>query len=62
MKRIIVACDSTSQSANRGDNSIPTNVTHLCQALSNTSAVQQIVFYQSGVGAQDLGVGWGLLY
>jgi uncharacterized protein (DUF2235 family) len=60
MKRIIIACDGTCQSSNRGDNSIPTNVTRLCRALSNTSAVQQIVFYQSGVGTQDLGVGWGL--
>jgi hypothetical protein len=60
MKRIIIACDGTGQSASRGGNSIPTNVTHFCDALSNSSSTQQIVFYQSGVGTQDLGLGWGV--
>jgi uncharacterized protein (DUF2235 family) len=59
-RRIIVACDGTGQSASRGGDSIPTNVTRFCDALSNSGDVQQIVFYQSGVGTQDLGAGWGV--
>lgn len=56
MKRIIVACDGTGQSASRGAWSTATNVNRICHALLNstTAPVQQIVFYQSGVGTQDL--------
>lgn len=59
MKRIIVACDGTGQSASRGDWAVSTNVNRFCHALLNspTSPIQQIVFYQSGIGTQDLGMG-----
>jgi uncharacterized protein (DUF2235 family) len=58
-RRIIIACDGTGQSASRGVNSIPTNVTRLCRALTNSPEAPQIVFYQSGVGTEDLGWGMG---
>lgn len=59
MKRIIIAFDGTGQSASRGDWSISTNVNRLCHALLNSRdlRVQQLVFYVSGVGTQDLGLG-----
>ncbi|KIK54067.1 hypothetical protein GYMLUDRAFT_249828 [Collybiopsis luxurians FD-317 M1] len=58
MKRIIVACDGTGQSSSRGKYSVSTNVNRLCHALSNSpDIVQQVVFYQSGIGTEDLG--WG---
>ena len=63
MKRIIIACDGTGQSSHHGDYKIPSNVARFCSALSNDSfaSPQQIVFYQSGVGSQDLGLGlWNL--
>jgi uncharacterized protein (DUF2235 family) len=60
-RRIVIACDGTGQSTNRGGGaSIATNVTRFCDALSNSGDVQQIVYYQSGVGTQDLGA-WGKL-
>ena len=64
MKRIIIACDGTGQSAHHGDYKIPSNVARFCNALSNSSSTkpQQIVFYQSGVGSQDLGLGLGNLF
>jgi len=58
MKRIVVACDGTGQSASRGDLSVSTNVNRLGHAILNEpgkSGVEQIVFYQSGVGTADLG-------
>lgn len=56
MKRIIVACDGTGHSASRDAWSAATNVNRICHALLNstTAPVQQIVFYQSGIGTQDL--------
>lgn len=59
MKRIIIAFDGTGQSASRGDWSVSTNVNRLCHALLNSPdlPVQQLVFYVSGVGTQDLGMG-----
>ncbi|EIM79463.1 uncharacterized protein STEHIDRAFT_69453 [Stereum hirsutum FP-91666 SS1] len=59
MKRIIIAYDGTGQSASHGDWSIYTNVNRLCHALLNSPdlPVQQLVFYVSGVGTQDLGLG-----
>ena len=64
MKRIIVACDGTGQSSSHGDYKIPTNVARFCDALSNNSSTepQQMVFYQSGVGSQDLGLGLGNVF
>jgi uncharacterized protein (DUF2235 family) len=57
MRLIIIACDGTGQSSSRGKVTVPTNVTRLCRALSSSPDAPQIVFYQSGVGTQDLG--WG---
>lgn len=59
MKRIIIAFDGTGQSASRGEWSVSTNVNRLCHALLNSPdlPVQQLVFYVSGVGTQDLGLG-----
>ena len=64
MKRIIIACDGTGQSSHHGDYKIPSNVARFCSALSNdpSTELQQIVFYQSGVGSQDLGLGLGNLF
>ena len=64
MKRIIIACDGTGQSANHGDDKFPTNVSRFCDALSNSSSTGplQIILYQSGVGSQDVGLGVGSLY
>ena len=64
MKRIIVACDGTDQSANHGNDNFPTNVARFCDALSNSSSTepQQSVIYQSGVGSQDVGLGVGSLF
>ena len=66
MKRIIIACDGTGQSSHNGDYQIPSNVARFCAALSNSGSSstepQQIVFYQSGVGSQDLGLGLGNLF
>ncbi|KZT67903.1 hypothetical protein DAEQUDRAFT_728392 [Daedalea quercina L-15889] len=64
MKRIIVACDGTGQSASRGDLSVSTNVNRLGHALLNDTektGVEQIVFYQSGVGTEDLGTAGNLV-
>jgi uncharacterized protein (DUF2235 family) len=55
MKRIIILCDGTNQSACRGQESVSTNVNRFGHALSNRSPRQQLVFYQSGIGTQDLG-------
>jgi uncharacterized protein (DUF2235 family) len=55
MKRIIILCDGTGQSANRGESSVSSNVNRFAHALDNNGPVQQLVFYQSGVGTQDLG-------
>ncbi|KAF9465792.1 hypothetical protein BDZ94DRAFT_1159583 [Collybia nuda] len=57
MRRIVVACDGTGQSASR-EIKPTTNVIRFCHALStdfnstptNPTPAQQILFYQSGVG------------
>lgn len=54
MKRIIVLCDGTGQSASRGDESVSTNVNRIGHALSHKSPVQQLIYYQSGIGTEDL--------
>jgi uncharacterized protein (DUF2235 family) len=56
MKRIIILCDGTGQSASRGEYSVSTNVNRFSHALSNDGPVQQLIFYQSGIGTQDLGL------
>lgn len=64
-KRLIIACDGTWVNSNDGftrsyslfGNSeklaIPSNITRLCRALlpESREGVEQIVFYQSGVGS-----------
>ena len=58
MKRIIILCDGTGQSASRGELAVPTNVHRFGHAVLNDpkkSGVEQVVFYQSGVGTADLG-------
>lgn len=55
MKRIIVACDGTGQSANRGDYSVSTNINRICHALKIDGPVQQLVYYQSGIGTSNYG-------
>jgi uncharacterized protein (DUF2235 family) len=58
MRRIIIACDGTGQSASRGAATTSTNVNRFCHALAtdfkstpdNDIPAQQLVFYQSGVG------------
>jgi hypothetical protein len=54
MKRIVILCDGTGQSASRGEYSVSTNVNRFSHALSNDGPVQQLIFYQSGIGTQDL--------
>ena len=58
MKRIIILCDGTGQSASRGELAVPTNVHRFGHAVLNDpkkSGAEQVVFYQSGVGTADLG-------
>ncbi|KIK54063.1 hypothetical protein GYMLUDRAFT_249825 [Collybiopsis luxurians FD-317 M1] len=53
MKRIVVACDGTSQ----WDIDIPSNVKRICNALSCPSGgIQQLIFCQFGIGSEDLGL------
>ncbi|KAJ5357731.1 hypothetical protein N7541_004889 [Penicillium brevicompactum] len=53
-KRLIICCDGSGQSAVSGKNSVPSNVTRLCRAISSVGTTdktwQQIVWYDSGVG------------
>lgn len=65
-KRLIIACDGTWVNSNDGfirnywppgsaseKLAIPSNITRLCRALlpESTDGIEQIVFYQSGVGS-----------
>ncbi|KAK0761650.1 hypothetical protein N5P37_005702 [Trichoderma harzianum] len=73
-KRIIVCADGTWLASNLGDSSKPSNVARIARALAQTGIdedgfkVEQIVYYQSGLGSGDLplqkaiygGLGWGL--
>lgn len=59
MKRLIVGCDGTWQSADTGPADDPSNVTNLCRALNYTTSpekgeIEQIVLYQPGVGTGEL--------
>jgi uncharacterized protein (DUF2235 family) len=59
MKRLIVGCDGTWQSADTGPAQDPSNVTNICRALEYSTSlekgsIQQIVLYQPGVGSGDL--------
>lgn len=67
MKRLIVCCDGTWQKLDR---EYPTNVVKITQAIkpiAEKDHVQQIVFYEEGVGTGDVldglfggAFGWGL--
>ncbi|KAJ8093130.1 hypothetical protein PM082_020615 [Marasmius tenuissimus] len=61
MKHIIVACDGTGNSASRGKEYSPsTNVNRICHAIrpcaTGPKPIRQMIFYQSGIGTQDLGL------
>lgn len=51
MKRLVVCCDGTWNTAQQ---SCPTNVERMCKAVASTDAsgVPQVVFYHDGVGAK----------
>lgn len=59
-KRIIVCADGTWLASNLGDSSKPSNVATIARALAHTGIdkdgfkVEQIVYYQSGLGSGDL--------
>lgn len=59
-KRIIVCADGTWLASNLGDSSKPSNVAKIARALAQTGIdengfkVEQIVYYQSGLGSGDL--------
>jgi uncharacterized protein (DUF2235 family) len=59
MKRMIILCDGTGQSANRGETSVSTNVNRFVHALEtnahNEQRPTQLIFYQSGIGTDDIG-------
>ena len=62
-KRLIVCCDGTWQSSDKPGvkENVESNVTRLCRALkderyvdSENQEIQQVVYYQSGVGTDEL--------
>lgn len=56
-KRLVVSCDGTWQSADTGSGKDPTNAINFCRALSHNadgSKMEQIMFYQAGVGTGAL--------
>ncbi|KAE8389099.1 hypothetical protein BDV23DRAFT_184803 [Aspergillus alliaceus] len=62
-KRIIICCDGTWQSSVNGKDNIPSNITRLCRAINSIGIDskdhkpwQQIVWYDSGVGATSTGI------
>ncbi|KAK6532085.1 hypothetical protein TWF694_003247 [Orbilia ellipsospora] len=61
IKRLICCCDGTWKSSDQGPPSIPSNVTRFARSLDCVDRhsipgieVQQIVFYQSGLGSGEL--------
>jgi uncharacterized protein (DUF2235 family) len=60
-KRIIVCCDGTWQNADSGAEGVPSNVARLTRILAPTGVnsagvpIEQVVFYQNGVGSGTLG-------
>ena len=62
-KRLIVCCDGTWMSSDQAKSSKenPTNVTRFCRAIENAevlsdgSEIQQVVYYQKGIGTGDMG-------
>lgn len=65
MKRLIVCCDGTWYSADKGLDNIPSNVAQISRMIApsgftttdkNTrERVDQIVYYQTGVGSGPMG-------
>src|SRR5947209_6498206 len=58
IKRLIVCCDGTWKSSDRGHPDYPSNITRLTRAINCVSTreglnIQQIVYYQSGLGTGD---------
>jgi uncharacterized protein (DUF2235 family) len=52
-KRLIISCDGTWQSADTGTGKEPTNAINFCRALAQkdrNDGMDQIIFYQPGVG------------
>ena len=62
VKRLIVCCDGTWQASDKPDQdkNVESNVTRMCRALSNTGKLEsgeivpQIVYYQSGIGTEEV--------
>ena len=62
-KRLVVCCDGTWMSSDQAKSSKenPTNITRFCRAvhtvekLSDGSEIQQVVYYQKGIGTGDMG-------
>ena len=54
-RRLIVACDAADQSSTWGEAAGSTNVNRFCHALKSDGSIEQVVFYQSGVGNGLLG-------
>jgi len=59
-KRLIVGCDGSWQTSDQATGNVSSNVTNMCRALSHEAkigegeAIQQIIYYQSGVGTSYL--------
>ena len=64
-KRIIICCDGTWQASDRPSgkdgksSNVVSNVTNMCRALAkedsvNGDGIQQVVYYQSGVGTDTI--------
>lgn len=62
MKRLIVCCDGTWYSADKGLENIPSNVAQISRMIApygkdteTGKRVEQIVYYQTGVGSGPMG-------
>src|SRR5436190_22841459 len=58
IKRLIICCDGTWKSSDQGPPSIPSTITRFCRSLncvslSGNKEIQQIVYYQSGLGTGE---------
>ncbi|KAF3931314.1 hypothetical protein ABW19_dt0204345 [Dactylella cylindrospora] len=59
-KRIIICCDGSWQGSDKGVVTIPSNVARMAKAIATSTSgnggeIQQVVFYQSGVGSTTWG-------
>lgn len=61
-KRIIVCCDGTWYSADKGDDNLPSNVARFSRMLArqgkdkDNNPIEQVVYYQTGVGTGALSI------